>query len=86
MKQRKPIIIINWTPNWTDTRLTGEFVEFPPYDDLCVTDASWGLNRTLPYDCGNPVSGWVKKVVSPRFEKNHPCAFKALQKSLLPPK
>ncbi len=80
MEERKPIIMINWTPNWTDTRLTGEFVEFPPYNDLCVTDASWGLNKTLPYDCGNPVSGWVKKVVSPRFKKNHSCAFKALQK------
>jgi glycine betaine/proline transport system substrate-binding protein len=80
MQAQEPIIMLNWTPNWTDTRIRGEFVEFPPFSEKCITDPSWGLNHKLPNDCGNPKDGWVKKLASTRLETKFPCAYKALQK------
>lgn len=80
MQAQEPIIMLNWTPNWTDTRIRGEFVEFPPFSEECITDPSWGLNQKLPNDCGNPKDGWVKKLASTRLKTEFPCAYRALQK------
>ena len=79
-EQRKPIMLLNWEPNWTTTRIKGEFVEFPSYHDKCITEAKWGLNKRLTNDCGNPKTGWVKKVTTPDVLNRFPCAFRALQK------
>ena len=78
--QHKPIILLNWRPNWTNNRIKGEFVEFPTYHEQCISDAKWGLNKRLTNDCGNPKSGWVKKIASPDLKKRFPCAFAALKK------
>lgn len=78
IKHRRPIIMLNWTPNWTDARVKGEFVEFPPYHNDCVNNASWGINKAMTMDCANPTAGWVKKISSQRVKDNYPCVHLTL--------
>jgi glycine betaine/proline transport system substrate-binding protein len=61
VRQKRPILLFNWTPNWVEAKYPGEFVDFPDYDPLCETDAKWGHSSRWKYDCGNPKSGWLKK-------------------------
>ncbi|MEH6629486.1 MAG: ABC transporter substrate-binding protein [Halopseudomonas aestusnigri] len=77
---KRPILVYNWTPNWIDHYYPGEFVVFPTYTKECATDPSWGINPDLAYDCGNPIDGWLKKVVWHKFPKKWPCAYNILQK------
>ncbi|KZN36446.1 hypothetical protein N480_17255 [Pseudoalteromonas luteoviolacea S2607] len=78
VEQRRPILIFNWTPNWVGAVYPGEFVEFPEHSLACETDPTWGVNSRLEYDCGNPKSGWLKKVSSRRFVKLFPCLAKSI--------
>ncbi len=79
MAQKTPIMLLNWTPNWTDTRIRGEFVQFPDFQEQCINDPGWGYNKKLPNDCGNPKDGWVKKLASTRLPQSFPCAYEALK-------
>ncbi|MBT4791256.1 MAG: glycine/betaine ABC transporter substrate-binding protein, partial [Halobacteriovoraceae bacterium] len=76
---KKPILILNWTPNFIEKLYDGKFVEFPNYSKKCETDPKWGTNKKEVYDCGNPKNGWLKKVVSRNFPKEWPCAFEILK-------
>ncbi|WP_018693671.1 ABC transporter substrate-binding protein [Algicola sagamiensis] len=77
-EKKTPIMAINWTPNWTDTRIPGKFVEFPDYHPDCETDQKWGVNPHLKYDCGNPKNGWLKKAAWPGIKK-HACVMQLLK-------
>ncbi|MDK1286365.1 ABC transporter substrate-binding protein [Pseudoalteromonas umbrosa] len=77
---KKPIILINWTPNWTDLHIPGRFVEFPTYSIECETDVSWGINPNLLHDCGNPKKGWLRKAGWPQLEKSYPCVYDLIKK------
>jgi glycine betaine/proline transport system substrate-binding protein len=79
IEDKQPIMLLNWTPNWTDTRVKGKFVTFPKYQPECEIDPSWGLNQHLLKDCANPSNGWLKKVVWPGLEKYSPCVFKLIR-------
>lgn len=72
--EQKPVMLINWTPNWTDARVAGSFIEFPDYDPQCVSNPSWGLNETITHDCGYTKSAWVKKVAWFKASEVWPCA------------
>ena len=74
-KHHQPILLYNWSPNWTDLHIPGEFVEFPIYNPLCETLPNWGLNKKWLWDCGNPKSGDIHKVTSPALPQLSPCAF-----------
>lgn len=73
-KIKKPIILFNWTPNWIESKYEGEFVNFPKFDPKCETDASWGISKKWKYDCGNPRSGWLKKIAWKGLKEKWPCA------------
>ncbi|MDK1286716.1 ABC transporter substrate-binding protein [Pseudoalteromonas umbrosa] len=73
IEKQHAILVFNWTPNWVGAVYPGEFVEFPQYAKECEEDSSWGVNSELVYDCGNPRSGWLKKVSSRRFAERFPC-------------
>ncbi|MBQ4879050.1 ABC transporter substrate-binding protein [Pseudoalteromonas luteoviolacea] len=73
IEKRHAILVFNWTPNWVGAVYPGEFVEFPQYAKECEEDSSWGVNSELVFDCGNPRSGWLKKVSSRRFAEMFPC-------------
>lgn len=79
VQEKKPIILFNWSPNWVEAQYPGKFVEFPDHDPDCESDPSWGINPELPYDCGNPKSGWLKKGVWAGMESTWPCAFELIK-------
>ncbi|MEH6444375.1 MAG: ABC transporter substrate-binding protein [Oceanospirillaceae bacterium] len=75
----KPIILLNWAPNWTDQRVKGKFVEFPKYTPECETDPSWGVSPNIAFDCGNVRNGWIKKAAWSKFEESFPCAYQFIR-------
>ena len=79
VRTKAPIVLMNWTPNWTEAKYPGKFVEFPVYHTDCETEASWGDNPNLTHDCGNPASGWLKKGVWSGFPGKWSCAFELIQ-------
>jgi glycine betaine/proline transport system substrate-binding protein len=76
---KKPIIMLNWSPNWTDVRVPGQFVKFPVYNDDCEAVASWGVNPNQLYDCGNKRDAWIKKFAWSGLKKKHPCVQSFIQ-------
>jgi glycine betaine/proline transport system substrate-binding protein len=78
-RQKGPIILFNWSPNWVEAKYPGKFVEFPDHDPECESDPRWGSNPDLTFDCGNPKRGWLKKGVWAGFEQNWPCGFQLIR-------
>lgn len=79
INKQQPIMLLNWTPNWTDSKIKGKFVKFPAYHPDCETKANWGLNKHRLKDCANPSNGWLKKAVWPQLESNYPCVFQLVK-------
>lgn len=75
----KPVLVLNWSPNWTDIEMKGRFVEFPEYEPECEYDPDWGLNKNLVKDCGNPASGWIKKAAWVGLEEFDVCVFRLIK-------
>ncbi len=77
--QRKaPILLWVYAPHWAVAKFDGEWVEFPEYTPECYSDASWGINKDMKYDCGKPF-GWIKKVGWKGGEAKWPGAYKAVR-------
>ncbi len=79
IKNQRPIMLLNWSPNWTDARIKGKFVDFPTYTPECEINPEWGHNKTLVKDCGNPKTGWLKKAVWIGFAQQWPSTYKLIQ-------
>ncbi|MCG8551210.1 MAG: glycine/betaine ABC transporter substrate-binding protein, partial [Desulfobacterales bacterium] len=79
VKNKTPIVMFNWTPNWTDFAHEGEFVEFPAHETLCESDPKWGINPLLTHDCGNPKDGRLFKGAWKGLKEQWPCAYKILE-------
>ena len=77
-KNNEPIVLFNWTPNFTDALYGGKFIEFPARTDACIKDASWGVNPKAVRDCGNPADGYLKKAAWHGMPVKWPAAYKAL--------
>ena len=60
-KDKRPVVVFNWTPNFAEAVWPGEFVEFPEWVEGCDKDPSVGVNPNALYDCGNPAKGYLKK-------------------------
>src|SRR5690606_33488528 len=73
------IVLFNWSPNWVGAAFPGKFVEFPEYDEKCVTDPSWGINPGKTYDCGGPAGGYLQKPGRSGFEKKWSCGFQLIK-------
>ena len=80
IKQNKPVVIFNWTPNFIEALYEGEFVEFPAYSPECYKDPAWGMNKEALYDCGSPTGGYLKIGVSHGFKENHSKAYEVASK------
>ena len=74
MERKEPIVLFNWTPNFIEALYEGKFIEFPEYDEKCLSDPSWGINKEKTYDCGNPKGGYLKIGVSKAFTEANPDA------------
>ena len=79
-KDKTPIVVFNWTPNFAEAVWPGAFVEFPAWEDGCDKDPSVGPNPDLPYDCGNPANGYLKKAAWDGMKDKWPGAYAALTK------
>ncbi|MEM7685061.1 MAG: ABC transporter substrate-binding protein [Pseudomonadota bacterium] len=79
-KDKKPIVVFNWTPNFAEAVWPGEFVEFPEWVDGCDKDPKVGPNPDALYDCGNPAKGYLKKAAWDGMEAKWPGAYKVLTK------
>jgi glycine betaine/proline transport system substrate-binding protein len=79
-KDRRPVVIFNWTPNFVEAVWPGEFVEFPEWVEGCDTDPSVGPNPNATYDCGNPADGYLKKAAWEGMEKKWPHAYAVLKR------
>jgi glycine betaine/proline transport system substrate-binding protein len=76
--RQTPIVLFNWSPNFTDAVYGGAFVEFPEFDPACKIDASWGPNPNSTHDCGSPAGGYLKKVAWDGMPRKWPAAYKIL--------
>ena len=79
-KDKRPIVVFNWTPNFIDAVYPGEFVEFPKHFDGCEDKPELGVNPKAAYDCGFPGDGYLKKAAWDGMEKKWPKAYAVLQK------
>ncbi len=77
-KKNEPIVMFNWSPNFTDALYGGSFIEFPAFHEKCKTDASWGVNPSATNDCGSPAGGYLKKAAFHGMPIKWPAAYKAL--------
>lgn len=78
VQRKAPVLAWVYTPHWAPIKFEGEWVDFPRYSDKCYTDASWGMNKDMAYDCGKP-RGWIKKVGWKDGDKKWPGAYKAVR-------
>jgi glycine betaine/proline transport system substrate-binding protein len=77
-KSQAPIVLFNWSPNFTDAVYGGAFIEFPEFDPSCKSDANWGPNPDVTNDCGSPAGGYLKKVAWDGMPRKWPAAYKVL--------
>jgi glycine betaine/proline transport system substrate-binding protein len=77
---REPLVLFNWTPNFTDVMYTGRFVDFPEPAAACETDPSWGPNPDATGDCGDSHSNWLKKAAWGGLKGTHPAAWSILKR------
>jgi glycine betaine/proline transport system substrate-binding protein len=79
-KRKAPIVLFNWSPNFTDAVYGGAFIEFPLFDEKCKTDPSWGVNPNMTNDCGSPAGGYLKKAAWHGMPSKWPAAYKVLSR------
>lgn len=79
-KDKKPIVLFNWTPNFAEAVWPGEFVEFPKWEEGCDKDPAVGPLPDKTYDCGNPANGYLKIAAWDGMKEKWPAAYGALTK------
>jgi len=79
-QQRVPVVLFNWTPNFTDVEYDGRFVDFPEPVKECESDATWGSNPDAPGDCGDRYNFWLKKAAWEGLAQLNPAAWAILQR------
>ncbi len=79
-KDKRPIVVFNWTPNFAEAVWPGEFVNFPEWVAGCDTDPAVGPIPDKTYDCGNPANGYLKIAAWDGMKDKWPKAYATLQK------
>jgi glycine betaine/proline transport system substrate-binding protein len=79
-KDKKAIVLLHWSPNWIDMRIKGHFIEFPHFEKGCEKDPTWGVNKNMLYDCGNPKMTQIKKAAWPGVKQKWPCVYQLMKK------
>ncbi|MCV2871975.1 ABC transporter substrate-binding protein [Defluviimonas sp. WL0050] len=79
-KDKTPIVLFNWTPNFAEAVWPGEFVNFPEWVDGCDVDPAVGPNPDAAFDCGNPANGYLKIAAWEGMKDKWPGAYGVLQK------
>lgn len=79
VRYKKAIVLLNWMPNWSDVRMSGDFVEFPAYEPDCEVNPAWGLNKSIAYDCANQNDAELRKTVWPGLKVMSPCVYNTVR-------
>jgi len=79
-KNKTPIVLFNWTPNFAEAVWPGEFVNFPEWVDGCDKDPAVGPVPDKTYDCGNPANGYLKIAAWDGMKDKWPAAYATLTK------
>lgn len=79
-KDKTPIVLFNWTPNFAEAVWPGEFVNFPEWVEGCDKDPAVGPIPDKTYDCGNPANGYLKIAAWDGMKDKWPAAYATLQK------
>lgn len=82
MQRKRPVIGWGFVPHWLYGSDQGKFVEFPLYNERCMTDPSWGVNPNAIGDC-ELARGDVVKLVNIDFAKRAPYAASILRRLTL---
>lgn len=77
-RDKRPIVLFNWTPNFAEAVWPGEFVNFPEWEAGCDTDPTVGMFPDRVYDCGNPANGYMKIAAWDGMRDKWPAAYAAL--------
>lgn len=77
-QRQAPILLWIYAPHWAPAKYKGEWVEFPEYTKECYTDAAWGSNADMAYDCGKPF-GPIWKVAWSGLKDKWPGAHQAIK-------
>jgi glycine betaine/proline transport system substrate-binding protein len=75
--KKEPVLGWGIDPFWVTARNPGEWVEFPAFEDACLTDAKWGSNPAETHDCGFR-KGDVTKIANVAAMKKLPYAARIL--------
>jgi len=78
-RDKTPIVLFNWTPNFAEAVWPGEFVEFPAWEVGCDKDPALGPNPDATYDCGNPADGYLKIAAWDGMPEKWPTAYATLK-------
>jgi glycine betaine/proline transport system substrate-binding protein len=78
-RDKTPIVLFNWTPNFAEAVWPGEFVEFPAWEAGCDSDPALGPNPDAVYDCGNPADGYLKIAAWEGMAEKWPTAYALLE-------
>lgn len=79
-RDKRPIVMFNWTPNFAEAVWPGEFVQFPEWEDGCKDDPAVGPNPDAVWDCGNPTDGYLKKAAWEGMQEKWPSAYAVFEK------
>ena len=77
-QRQAPILLWIYAPHWAPAKYKGEWVEIPEYTKECYTDAAWGSNADMAYDCGKPF-GPIWKVAWSGLKDKWPGAHQAIK-------
>lgn len=50
-EKKSPLLIVFWQPHWAMSAYDMKFVDLPPGEEACYSDASWGPNPNAVNDC-----------------------------------
>ena len=73
LASKQPILMLNWTPNWTDNRVAGQFVDFSGTEQYCLKNG-----KAKMHSCTAVKEGWLKKAAWPGLKDKWPCAYRLL--------
>ena len=76
--RNEPVMVMFWKPHWVFADYDMKKVEMPTFEEACETDASWGVNPDMTFDCGAPIPPIIK-VTRPSLADDHPEAYNFLK-------
>ncbi|PSL18524.1 ABC transporter substrate-binding protein [Shimia abyssi] len=76
-EKKSPLLITFWQPHWAMSAYDVKFVDLPPGEDACFTDASWGPNPNAVNDCDFAPSR-IFKAAWPGLKEQSPAAHEIL--------